>query len=125
MIDHGPCCSTCVSANKLDVLLDVEKHNSDGEIESKATTSRKPCKNKKKSNHGDGKDDKDKDDHNFSNTNLGPESSSNEYSVRVGLSMGPGPCGLPVGLPMGIPAKTLTCRSRLLLGDVNYRYNLL
>ena len=31
----------------------------------------------------------------------------------LGLSMGPGPYGLPVGLPMKIPAKTLTCRSRL------------
>ena len=81
MIVHGLCRSTCVSANKLDVLLDAEKHNSDGEIESKATTSRKPRKKKKKSNHGDGEDDTDKDDHNFSNTNLGTESSSN-VSVR-------------------------------------------
>ena len=81
MIVHGLCHSTHVSANKLDVLLDVEKCNSDGEIGSKATTYRKPRKNKKKSNHGDGEDDTDKDDHNFSNINLGTESSSN-VSVR-------------------------------------------
>ena len=82
LIDNGPHHSTCVSANKLDVLLDVEKRNSDGEIKSKAATSRKPRKNKKKSNHGDGEDDTDKDDHNFLNTDLGTESSSNEHSVR-------------------------------------------
>ena len=33
--------------------------------------------------------------------------------IRIGLSTGAGPYGLPVGLPVGIPAKTLTCRSRL------------
>jgi len=81
LIVHGPRRSTRVSANNLDVLLDAEKHNSDGEIESKAATSRKPRKNKKKSNHGDGEDDTDKDDHNFSNTGLASESSSNEFSI--------------------------------------------
>ncbi|KAF8817292.1 hypothetical protein BYT27DRAFT_7247515 [Phlegmacium glaucopus] len=67
---RGPRRSTRVSSNNLDVLLDAEKHNSDGEIELKAATSRKPSKNKKKLNHGDGEEDTDKDDHNFSNTGL-------------------------------------------------------
>ncbi|KAF8805090.1 hypothetical protein BYT27DRAFT_7298997 [Phlegmacium glaucopus] len=80
-LPHKNPSTTCVSANNLDVLLDAEKHNSDGEIELKAATSRKPRKNKKKLNHGDSEEDTDKDDHNFLNTSLASESSSDEFSI--------------------------------------------
>ena len=73
-----------MTANNLDVLLDAEKHNSDGEVELKMATFRKPWKSKSKSKHarGYGEEDMDKEDLDFTmNAGSAPESSSDEISV--------------------------------------------
>jgi hypothetical protein len=83
--------STRVTTNKLDVLLDAEKRNSEGEIESKMATSKKPAhKNKTKPKrltrkHAEGHgEDTDKEDLDFyMNTGSESSSSSNELSESV------------------------------------------
>ena len=85
MIAQAQCRSTHVTTNNLDALLNAEKCNSDGEIELKMATSRKPRKNKTKLKRvqGCGEEDTDKDNFNFSmNAGLAPESSSDEMSVE-------------------------------------------
>ena len=59
-----------VTSNNLDVLLDAEKHNSNGEVESKMAQLRKPRKkSKSKSKHATQRvhveEDTDKEDSNF------------------------------------------------------------
>ena len=74
-----------MTSNNLDVLLDAEKRNSDGEVESKMAQLRKPRKSKSKSKHATQRvhveEDTDKEDSNFT-MDTGSGSESDENSVE-------------------------------------------
>ena len=84
-IAPAPRRSTRVTSNNLDVLLDAEKRNSDGEVESKMAQLRKPRKSKSKSKHATQRvhveEDTDKEDSNFT-MDTGSGSESDENSVE-------------------------------------------
>jgi hypothetical protein len=79
-IAHAPRRSTHVTTNNLDLFLDAEKRNSDGKVESKMATFRKPRKSKTKHTKVIGEEDTDKEDLTFAITS---ESSSDEISVNI------------------------------------------
>ena len=76
-----------MNSNNLNMLLDAEKRNSDGEIELKMAPAlfRKPQKSKSKSKHARGhtgiEEDTDKEDSNFT-MDTGSTSESDENSVE-------------------------------------------
>ena len=74
-----------MTSNNLDVLLDAEKRNSDGEVESKMAQLRKPQKSKSKLKHVTQRvhveEDTDKEDSNFT-MDTGSASESDENSVE-------------------------------------------
>ena len=82
LIAQAPRRSTRVTAGNLDALLDAEKRNSDGEVESKLAAFRKPRKSKTKSKHvrGHSEDNTDKEDFNF---NMDTDSSSEGDDISV------------------------------------------